>query len=82
MIKFGHVLRDQSGQIMDRGENTFFLILGRDKANENPDAEIDTFQVLEIGDEGKPMGPITFVSVEKLEQMKYHFNLPKIIWTI
>lgn len=82
MIKFGYVLRDQSGTVMNRGENTFFLVLGTDKPNEDPDAEINTFQVLEIGSEGEPMGPITFASTEKLEKLKYQFNLPKIIWEI
>lgn len=84
MINFGHIYKDQSGQIMDRGENTYFLILGYNEANEDngSPAKAVRYQVLEIGDENKPMGPITFEDSEKLEKLKYVCNLPKVIWDI
>lgn len=84
MINFGHIYKDQSGQVMNRGENTYFLILGYSKTTEGERKPLtdSRYQILEIGDENKPMGPITFEDSEKLEKLKYVCNLPKVIWNI
>jgi len=82
MINLGHVYRDQAGTIMNRGENTLFLVLGRSKAAEEGEPTSESYQVMEIGDIGKPMGPITFQPEKLLEQLKHHCNLPKVLWAI
>ena len=82
MINVGHIYRDQTGTVMNRGENTLFLVLGRSKPAESGESETDSFQVLEIGEEGKPMGPISFQPEKLLEELKYLCNLPKVLWAI
>jgi len=86
MINLGHVYKDQPGTIMDRGENTLFLVLGRSKPVEGKISEDEetpsSYQVLEIGEIGKAMGPISFQATAKLEQLKHVCNLPRVLWDI
>lgn len=82
IINFGDILNDQTGQVMERGEGVHFLILGNSEPNEKEQKIGERYQIIQIGSEGQPMGPINFHSADRLSQLKYVANLPKMLWNI
>lgn len=83
MINCGDILRDQTGEIMEKGEGVCFLVMGLSNASENEiKPKEGKFQVMEIGDEGFPMGPISFVHSDNLSKMKLKGNLSKMVFLL
>ena len=82
IINFGDILKDQTGEVMERGQNAHFLILGNSIPNEDEQKIGERYQIMEIGVEGQPMGPIVFMDAYKLSQLKYVANLPKLVWSL
>jgi len=77
IINSADILRDQTGQIMERGPGTHFLILGDDNDN------LSKARVIEVGaGAGAPMGESFSCPWETLEQLKIIGNLYKLIWQI
>lgn len=72
MVNFGDILRDQVGDVMDRGQGCQFLVL-----DEVEDGKI---KVVEIGvDKSSPLGPVTIHDEEKLSELKRDDNLYRLL---
>jgi hypothetical protein len=76
---YGEILKDQTGEIMGKGEGaTFLKMSNRDDVGKKED-----FIVMEIPyDNSEPLGPVTTATKEQVESMKYMGNLVKIIWEL
>ena len=82
MFQYGDIVKDQTGTVMNKGEGVHFLICGDAHATEGRDPKSGRLQVMEIGDQGFPMGPISFHDIDQLEGMKVVGNLPKIVYRL
>ncbi len=77
VINSADILKDQAGQIMNRGTGTMFLVLGDDPEDKSK------ARVMEVGEgEGHEMGELFICPWETLEQLKIVGNLYKLIWLI
>lgn len=78
MIKYGDILKDQTGQVMERGENACFVVAGQAKVE---GAETDDYAIMEVADDSShPMNFISPVKEDTLDQLKYVGNLCKMVW--
>lgn len=90
IINYGDILKDQSGEVMNRGENACFLVVSdstiqpgvqETEGPPTPEVKAGHYLIMEIADtSAAPMGPITVTDQESLDQMKPIGNLCKMVW--